>query len=339
MPKQENNSKKFLQFYAFAKRFGLDGFIIALVSVIVLAYFWPQVGSKDSPVPLSDIANYGVSVIFFFYGLRLSARKLIEGISNWRLHLVVHSATFIVFPLLVLAARSAFGNSSLPIIWLGIFFLASLPSTVSSSVVMVSIAGGNIPGAIFNASISTLIGVFITPLWMGLFMKASAGSFDLGPVIIKLLLQVMLPVVLGILLHSKWGTFAEHHRKKLRYFDQTIILLIVYTSFCESFAKKMFEGYSALFLIELGAAMIALFYLVYGIVYAASKLLKFNREDKITAMFCGSKKSLVHGTVMSKVLFAGSPYIGIVLLPIMMYHALQLVMVSIIAQKMVRKNT
>ena len=149
----------------------------------------------------------------------------------------------------------------------------------------------------------------------------------------------MLPVVLGILLHSKWGTFAEHHRKKLRYFDQTIILLIVYTSFCESFAKKMFEGYSALFLIELGAAMIALFYLVYGIVYAASKLLKFNREDKITAMFCGSKKSLVHGTVMSKVLFAGSPYIGIVLLPIMMYHALQLVMVSIIAQKMVRKNT
>lgn len=96
--------------------------------------------------------------------------------------------------------------------------------------------------------------------------------------------------------------------------------------------KKIFEGYSALLLVGLGAAMIALFYAVYGIIYLTSKILKFKYEDKITALFCGSKKSLVHGTVMSNVLFAGSPIIGIVLLPVMMYHALQLVMVSAMAQ-------
>ncbi|MEI6122510.1 MAG: bile acid:sodium symporter family protein [Bacteroidota bacterium] len=332
------NVSGFAKFYRFTKRFGLDGFIIALVAMIVLAYFWPHIGSKDSQVPLSDMANYGVSVIFFFYGLRLSPQKLKAGISNWRLHIVVHSSTFLVFPLLVLGARLLLGNQGLELIWLGIFFLACLPSTVSSSVVMVSVAGGNIPAAIFNASISTLIGVFITPLWMGIFMDTSSGGFDMTPVVIKLVLQVLLPVVMGILLHAKLGAFAEKHRKKLRYFDQTIILLIVYTSFCESFAKKMFQGYSVLFLLQLGAAMIILFYLVYGLIYLASKLLKFNREDKIAAMFCGSKKSLVHGTVMSKVLFAGSPYMGIVLLPIMMYHALQLVMVSIIAQHMARKR-
>ena len=229
-------------------------------------------------------------------------------------------------------------NAINDLIWLGIFFLACLPSTVSSSVVMVSIARGNIPAAIFNASISTLIGVFITPLWMGIFMNSSTQSLDLLPIILKLTLQVLLPVILGILLHSKWGAFAERHRKQLRYFDQSIILLIVFTAFCESFAQRMFQGYSLLFLILLGVALCVLFYLVYGIIYLTSKLLKFNREDKITVMFCGSKKSLVHGTVMSKILFAHSPYIGIILLPIMMYHALQLIMVSIIAQRMARKH-
>ena len=217
------------------------------------------------------------------------------------------------------------------------FFLASLPSTVSSSVVMVSIAGGNIPAAIFNASISSLIGVFITPLWMGLVIHAQAGNYDLYVVIGKLTLQVLVPVVLGILLHNKWGSFAERYRKQLRYFDQSIILLIVYTSFCESFAKKMFNGFSITTLFIVGVGMVGLFLLVYNLVKALCRLLGFNREDSITAVFCGSKKSLVHGTVMSKVLFSGSDIVGIVLLPLMIYHAFQLIAASIIAQAMGKK--
>jgi len=319
-----------------AGRFGLDWFILALISMIVLAYFWPHIGAKDSVIPFSKIATYGVSVIFFFYGLRLSPQKLKTGLSNWKLHLVVQMATFVLFPLLVILAKSIIGNNGFDTIWVGVFFLASLPGTVSSAVVMVSIAKGNIPSAIFNASISTLMGVFITPLWIGIYLNTASVDMDLGPVLLKLTLQVVFPVILGILLHSVLGFFAEKHSKKLRYFDQAIILLIVYTAFCESFAKKIFEGYSALLLLGLGAAMIGLFYAVYGIIYLTSKILKFKYEDKITALFCGSKKSLVHGTVMSNVLFAGSPFIGIVLLPIMMYHALQLVMVSVIAQWMSR---
>ncbi len=326
------------KFFNAAKRFGLDWFIFALIGVILLAYFWPHIGAKDSAIPLSKIATYGISVIFFLYGLKLSPQKVRSGLSNWRLHLVVQLATFVLFPLLVILAKNIIGSNGHDIIWIGVFFLASLPGTVTSAVVMVSIAKGNIPSAIFNASISTLMGVFITPLWMGIYLNTASADIDLGPILLKLTLQVILPVVLGIILNPLWGAFAEKNSKRLRYFDQTIILLIVYTAFCESFAKKMFEGYSALLLVGLGVAIIALFYTVYGIIYLSSKILKFKREDKITALFCGSKKSLMHGTVMSKVLFAGSPYIGIVLLPVMMYHALQLVMVSIIAQWFARNN-
>lgn len=332
------NSHKQRNLFALAKRAGLDGFILALIVMILFAWLWPHLGEKDSPVPLAAIANYGVSFIFFFYGLRLDLEKLKAGLRNWPLHLVVHFTTFIAFPLLVFAGKLLFENDSNHLLWLGIFFLASLPSTVSSSVVMVSIAGGNMPAAIFNASISSLMGVFITPLWMSTVIHAGSSDNGLGQIMGKLVLQVVVPVIFGMIMHRKWGAFAEKHRKQLRYFDQSIILLIVYTSFCESFAKKMFTGFSISHLLLLGGGMLGLFLLVYMLVKLASNLFGFDREDTITAVFCGSKKSLVHGTVMSKVLFPGSDIVGIILLPLMFYHALQLITASIIAQSMARKN-
>jgi solute carrier family 10 (sodium/bile acid cotransporter), member 7 len=327
---------KITALYSLLKRFGLDGFILGLIGMIFLAYLWPKGGIKNGSFSLAQAANSGVSLIFFFYGLRLNPEKLKAGLSNWRLHSIVHISTFLVFPFLVLACKSLFDTGNNSTMWLGAFYLATLPSTVSSSVVMVSIAKGNIPAAIFNASISSLAGVFITPMWMGLFLSNTGNSFELWGIIGKLIVQVLVPVALGILLHHKFGAFAEKHRKSLRYFDQSIILLIVYTSFCESFDKHMFTGFGIIPIVGIGVAMIALFFVMFALITLVSRAFHFNREDRITAVFCGSKKSLVHGTVMSKVLFPGSHMAGIILLPVMMYHALQLVAASIIAQSMAK---
>ncbi len=320
-----------------AKKAGLDGFMLALLGMILLAWLWPAPGMQDSPLHLSTVSTYAVSVIFFFYGLRLSPEKLKAGLVNWRLHVMVHLSTFVLFPVLALAFRPFFHSEQGQTMWLAIFFLTVLPSTVSSSVVMVSIARGNIPAAIFNASISSLIGVFITPLWMGLVLDSgSAGHFDLLSVVGKLALQVLLPVFAGIALNRRWGHFAERHKKYIRYFDQSSILLIVYTSFCESFGEHLFDSLGIKEIVFLGIGMLALFFGIYSLLTFISGLLHFSREDKVTAVFCGSKKSLVQGAVMSKVLFAG-PEAGLMLLPIMIYHALQLIAASIIAQRMARE--
>jgi len=315
------------------KKIGLDPFILLLVGMIILARLFPKPGTYEGTFSLANIGSWGVSLIFFFYGLRLSPEKLKSGLSKWKLHILVQVATFVIFPLLVGAGMHLFKNESNQYLWLGIFFLAALPSTVSSSVVMVSIARGNMPAAIFNASISSLLGVFITPFLMGFVADSASAPFDLTGIIIKLSLQVLGPVILSILLHYKWGGFAERNKKLLKSFDQSIILLIIYTSFCESFARNMFSGFSITDLMLLVIGMSGLFFTVYFIVKGLCKLLCFDREDTITALFCGSKKSLVHGTVMSKVLFAGSQVTGLLLLPLMIYHALQLITASIIAQK------
>jgi sodium/bile acid cotransporter 7 len=320
-----------------AKKAGLDGFMLLLIGMIGLAYIWPEPGMSESPVPLIQISTYAVSLIFFFYGLRLSPDKLKAGLANWKLHAMVHLSTFVLFPLLALACRPFFHGEDHQLMWLAIFFLTTLPSTVSSSVVMVSIAGGNIPAAIFNASISSLMGVFITPLWMGVVLDTGSGNYDIMSVVGKLSLQVLLPVTLGILFNKKWGAWADKNKTYIRYFDQSSILLIVYTSFCESFGEHLFSEFEMKDILFLGIGMLALFFAVYFLLSFFCRILGFSKEDEVTAVFCGSKKSLIQGAVMSKVLFSGAQA-GVMLLPIMLYHALQLISASIIAQRIARQQ-
>jgi solute carrier family 10 (sodium/bile acid cotransporter), member 7 len=317
---------------------GLNGFFFLLIGTIVLAWLVPSWGIEQNPMHLPEIAEYGVSLIFFFYGLKLDPKSLMSGLSNWKLHLLVQLSTFVLFPLTVLAMKLAFPVYFSTLLGLGIFYLAALPSTVSSSVVLVSIAGGNMPSAIFNASISSIIGIFITPLWMSGVMQRTLGVFDIAHTIFKLCLEVLLPVVLGLLLHKRLGHWASRYKVTLRNFDQFIILLIVFTSFCESFSGKMFDGFTLPELFLLGALMLIFFLLVFCMMDLMSVWLGFNRADRITVIFCGSKKSLVQGAVMGKVMFPSQAMLGVVLLPLMLYHALQLLAGSTIAKAMGDKH-
>ncbi|WP_140485226.1 bile acid:sodium symporter family protein [Flavobacterium sp. GSA192] len=312
-------------------KFKIDKFVLSIILVVLLAYIFPQLGSTSSSIPLDSIASLGVSLIFFFYGLKLSPEKIKSGLKNWKLHLLVQVCTFLIFPVIILCFYPLIHSEYDKNIWLAFLFLASLPSTVSSSVVMVSIAKGNIPAAIFNASISGLIGIIVTPLWLGLFLNTTTNSYNLGDIYTKLIIEVVVPVILGLFLHRFWGNLAQKHNNYLTLFDKSIILLIIYKSFAHSFEENVFSEIDAFAIMTIAIAVTVLFYLVYFLTGFISNKLGFSAEDKITAQFCGTKKSLVHGTVFAKILFPNPSVMGIVLLPIMLFHALQIFIISFIA--------
>lgn len=314
----------------------IDKFVLFIIVVIGVAYLFPHWGSKESQIPLKTISTLGISLIFFFYGLKLSPDKLKAGLKNWKLHVVVQTTTFLIFPLIVLAFHPFIKTQEQEILWLAFFFLAALPSTVSSSVVMVSIAKGNIPAAIFNASISGIIGILLTPIWMGLFINGTQSDYDFSEIYIKLISQIILPAVLGVILQRYWGKFALKHSGKITLFDKSIILLIIFRSFSESFDEHIFSSVSLSDLLFLFIAVLFLFFNVFSLTGYIAKKLSFNREDQITAQFCGTKKSLVHGTVFSAILFGNMTTIGIILLPLMLFHAIQILIISIIASKIGR---
>ena len=319
---------------AFLLNFLPDRFVTGLLLMIVLAWLKPGLGDNGGIINLESVIDIGVSMIFFFYGLKLDTAKMRQGMSNWQMHLAIQLTTFLIFPLIVFPFYPLLKNTPYEMFWMGMFFLAASPSTVSSAVVMVSIARGNIPGAIFNASISGLIGIVVTPFWMGLFLTARTGNFDYSGVVIQLITQLILPVVVGLFLHRFFVKIVDRYRNQLANFDKLIILLVVYESFSHSFTAGIFKTVSLFALAGLFLCVVTLFFTVMAFTKFLAQRMKFNREDRITLQFAGSKKSLMHGSVFASVLFTGISGSGIYLLPIMIYHAFQLFYISLLAKKM-----
>ncbi len=313
------------------KGFLPDLFVPAIGLTVFVAWLYPSAGGENSRLPLEALGTAGVAMIFFFYGLKLSFRKIREGLSNYNLHLLVQCSSFLIFPLIVLPWYPLAVQQMHELFFLSFLFLAALPSTVSSSVVMVSIAGGNIPAAIFNASISGLIGVFITPLWMAPFLKTQMQTFSFGPIYFKLFTEILLPVVAGLALQKRFGKYVQTQASRLAIFDKAVILLIIYRSFCHSFESKIFSSVGVNELLLIGLLVCIMFSLMYFLTGKLAGLLRFSAEDRITAQYCGTKKSLVHGTVFSKILFPASMPLGYLLLPLMLYHALQIFVISLLA--------
>ena len=306
-----------------------NGFIFALFLAIILAWLFP---AALNDLPLGWIIDIGIGLIFFFYGLKLAPAELKLGFLNYRSHILIQLTTFLVFPLLTFLFIPLFEGGTTSSLWIAIFFLGVLPSTVSSSVVMVAIAKGNLPTAIFNASISGLIGIITTPLWLSLFMLKT-GDFSITDIITKLLLQIVLPLILGLFLQRFLGNLARAHSKKLSLFDKSVIVLIVFSSFSTSFASNLFASIDPLSLVKLSVIVVILFFAVYALTGYVCRLLNLSLQDTITVKFAGTKKSLVHGSVMAKIIFGSSASLGLFLLPIMLYHILQLLLVAIFAER------
>ena len=316
------------------KFFVKNAFLWFLVLMVLMGYLIPYRESYNAYFNLGTFIDWGIVIIFLLYGLKLNLREVLNDVKNWKLHLLVQIATFVLFPLLVMPFYKIAQGNEFYVLWLSIYFLACLPSTVSSSVVMVSIAKGNVPSAIFNASISGLIGIFATPMLMHPFMESnSGGAVDQVAIIQQLLLKVLLPIVLGLLLNPLCKKFIERYGKLICKFDRLIILLIVYESFSTAFVNRIFGSVPPITFAIIAVAVVGMFFIVYYLLQWASYRLHFNREDTITTTFCGSKKSLVHGSLFMMVLGIPDDNKVMFLLPIMLYHSFQLFYVSWLANR------
>ncbi|WP_414660087.1 bile acid:sodium symporter family protein [Horticoccus sp. 23ND18S-11] len=314
-------------------RFKPDWFMIGMALATLLAWAFPGPGAAGGWMQPEFTTKAGVALIFFLHGLTLSFAALRAGALNWRLHALVQGSTFLLFPLIGLALIAGLDGRIAPELALGVFFLCALPSTVSSSVAMTAMARGNIAGAVFNATLSSVVGIVLTPLWVTWVMKTSGVSQPIGPVVINLFKWLVLPLVVGQALRPWFGAWAQQYKSKISLVDRLTILLLIYTSFCDSFQQRIWSGRGVGQLLFLTVLCAVLFAVVMVVMSLVSRALGFTREDRITAMFCGSKKTLASGIPMAKLIFGAHPAFGLILLPIMIYHPLQLVICGLLAQR------
>ncbi len=303
-----------------------DKFVLWLLLAVMVANLVPLRGAAAA---IGDVLTLAaIFALFFLHGVRLPREALLAGLSDWRLHCAILALTYLVFPMIGLVLQHAFPGLLEPMLWTGILFLCALPSTVQSSIAFTSMARGNVAGAVAAAAFSNLLGVFLTPLLVALMIQVQDGAVSAAGVG-RIMALLFLPFILGHALRPMLKTLVEDRPRLTTIVDKGTILLAVYGAFSAASVDGLWNRFPASAIAALAGVCLVLLALVIAASWGIGRL-GFSRQSRAAILFCGSVKSLASGVPMARILFPG-PAAGLVILPIMIFHMLQLIVCAWIA--------
>lgn len=313
----------------------LDPYLLALAGVVLLAALFPATGVWQAR--LEDIVYAAIATLFFLYGARLSPRQIRDGLLHWRLQALVFAATYGLFPLIGLSTAWLVRPWLDPWLTTGILVLCILPSTVQSSIAFTSIARGNVPAALSSASLSNIAGVVLTPVLASLVLTAGAHSLPTGA-IRDIALQLLLPFAIGQAMRPLIGSWTPRWKTLTSLFDRGCILLVVYAAFSAGVVEGVWQRLDATNLAVILLVDVVILAVILVMTTQVSRALRFNKEDEIAIVFCGSKKSMATGIPMATVLL---PTTGVALavVPLMIFHPLQLFVCALLAKKYAERQS
>ncbi|MFT4087850.1 MAG: bile acid:sodium symporter family protein [Gordonia sp. (in: high G+C Gram-positive bacteria)] len=312
----------------------VDGFVLAILGAVVAAAFLPARGEFADVLDWVVVA--AIALLFFLYGTRLSPREAFAGLTHWRLHLTILAFTFVMFPIVGWVLAPLLSHVLGKDLSSGVLYLTLVPSTVQSSIAFTSIARGNVPGAIVSASLSNLLGVFLTPLLVVWLMTSGAGVHVDASSITKICLQILLPFIVGQLARPLVAPLLARYAEPTKLADRGSIVLVVYVAFSEGVREGLWSIVDAWQVIAVVAVAVVLVGAMLFLTGSLPPRMGFDRADTIAIQFCGTKKSLATGLPMATVLFAGSS-VGLIVLPLMIFHQVQLILCSWLATRYARR--
>lgn len=310
-----------------------DRFVLLLLATIAVASVLPARGAAVAV--LHGLVSVAIAGLFFLHGAKLSRESVVAGMRHWRLHLCILASTWVLFPLLGLVLRPLLEAWVTPALYAGVLYMCLVPSTVQSSIVLTSMARGNVPAAVCAASLSNLLGVFVTPVLAALLLGAVHGGLS-WPVVGNIVLLLLVPFALGQLAQRRISAPVRRHAALVGILDRGMLMLIVYAAFSASVRAGLWQQASATVLATLLGVCALFLGAALSFNHMLARLMGFPREDEIVAVFCGSKKSLASGIPIAQVLFS-SAALGPLVLPLMLFHPLQLTVCTFIARHYARR--
>lgn len=306
-----------------------DPFVLAIIATVILASLLPCQG--ESAVGLRLFTKFAIGLLFFLHGAKLSRAAVLAGLGHGRLHMAALAATYVLFPIFGLALAQIPSRWLDPALAQGFLYLSLLPSTVQSSIAFTSIAGGNVPAAVCAASASNLLGVFLTPVLVGVTMGIH-GTYGSLSAVTAIIAQLLLPFLAGHALRSLIGDWVDRHKSMLNFIDRGSIILVVYTAFSAAVVDGLWSRISADSLALVVALALVLLFAVLAMTRATAQRMELRRADEIVLVFCGSKKSLASGVPMASILFPAAS-VGLLILPLMIFHQIQLMVCAFLARR------
>jgi solute carrier family 10 (sodium/bile acid cotransporter), member 7 len=307
----------------------IDPMVKLIVFATLLATLLPAQGMAKELVQY--LANTMVFVLFLLYGLKLARRDVLAGLGNMRL---LGPLTLWVFGVMAFAGWLLWHTTMPwlpPALALGFLYLGVLPSTVQSATVYTSIAGGNVASSVVAAALLNLLGVIISAPLFSLLAGTGGGHFSMAS-FGKVATLMLLPFVIGQMAQGWFGDWVREHKRPLSWLERGSIGVAVYSAFSGAVNNGLWHAVDLAGWAGLALGCAALLLLGYGGSWLLGHALRLNHGDRVAMIFAGAQKSVAMGAPLATVLFPAATA-GIVLLPLLAYHLLQMVVAAPVAAR------
>lgn len=313
-------------------------FTLWLVVAVGLAVLFPQLASDEGVLPSSLMTKWGVAVIFFLLGLSIPYRELVIGYSPLRLHLFVCGWNYLLFPLFVFLLLLVFSSVISKDFHSGFMLLAILPTTIASAVTFTELSGGRTSNAIFSTVSSNLLAIVIVPAYAVLLFSATATTeIPFSDLLMKITLLILVPLLAGQICRRLSKALAGTLKPFSKGISSAIILFIVHAAFANSVRSNSLSEISVREFIVVGLLVALVLAAVSYLTWSTSSLLKLDRKQRIAAFYCASQKSLATGLPLTVMIMVAVPSIGDparILIPLMLFHPLQLVLAGVLSKRL-----
>jgi len=306
-------------------------FLLLLLLSVALAWVVPEWGRRGGLLRSELLIPAGVVFIFFTQGLLLPRGAVPETVRAWPVHGFTQVCIYLLFPALTWAGLWLAGDWIDPDLQLGMLYLAILPTTIATAVIFATQAGGSIPTAIFNSVLSNVLAVVIVPVVTAWLLEAVTGmEIVVWPILQRIALLIVLPLAVGTLMQPLLRARVEGRRDLIRKVNNGIIFFAIYAVFCDSVVAGFWAQQGVRPVVFALLATVLLLGAINLVVFHALRVLRFGRGQMVSAFFCATQKSIATGIPMAHVIFAPdglgahAPNLGLVLLPLMLYHPMQL---------------
>lgn len=318
-----------------------QSFTIGLLLAVALAFAFPTHGASGGALRTEIATKIGIALIFFFQGLSLETRQLIQSASHFRLHLFCQSWIFILSPALMLAILFVFGRWIPAELQPGLLLLSILPTTISSSTTLADSSAGDAGAALFSAAFANIIGVAISPLWCLALFSDTSGRFPaFDAMVAKIAFYILLPLLFGQLIRPIFSGRIADWIDVLKRANNALILFVVYAAFSNSVVDGLWQSFSWATILQAFFLSAAFLLLLSSLVWTSSELSAKELPLRISAFYCGSQKTLAAGVPMAAIIFqgqSGATQASLIILPLMLYHSLQLFLAGIVKPRLAAK--
>ncbi|GLC66844.1 hypothetical protein PLESTF_000482200 [Pleodorina starrii] len=236
------------------------------------------------------------------------------------------------------AAVPNFGSMN-PDLVNGLVVAMTMPTTISTNVVFTKQSGGNEAAALVNAVIGNIIGIFVSPGWLYLYLGKS-GQAPYANVIRQLAVTIIAPLIVGQVVQYVFPDHVKKAQEKINFgkVGNLMIILLVWNTFCDTFHRDISldaKSWVPMLFLEIGLFLtFSAMCLALATFVPLKNIFRFDKSDAVAVVMCGSTKTLALGMPLITVLYGKHAHVGVISLPLIIYHASQCLIGSLYIKRL-----